>query len=166
MLAGQEVNRERHRGEERRRDADRVEPHVLPHLRDQREPRQREREGRPHAASDRLVPYEPRPERDEHRRGELEEEGDPDRKPLDRDEVEPLDEREPDDPVEDEQGNLVSGDSQTAGRGERDDARQAEKCAGRAQLGQPQLVISGEERITFETLPLTANSRAAALAIA
>ena len=103
MLAGEEVRRERAGGDDPRDDADRVEPDVLPHLVDEAEPDERERERGPDAPADRLVPDEARPERDEHRRRELEEQADADRQSLDRDEVEPLDEREADDAVEDEQ---------------------------------------------------------------
>jgi hypothetical protein len=48
------------------------------------------------------VPEEPRPQRHEERREVLEEERDPDREPVDRDEVEPLHEREPADAEDDE----------------------------------------------------------------
>ena len=139
VLPREVVRRERARGQEARDDADGVEPDVLPHLAHEHEPGKRQRERGPDPAAHGLVPDEPRPQRDEHGGGELEQEPDPDRQPLDRDEVEPLDEREADDAVEDEQRELVACDPEPAGRRDEDERRQAEERPGRAKLGQPQV---------------------------
>jgi hypothetical protein len=77
-----------------------------PDLRHEREPDDDEREGGPGAAAHRLVPDEPRPQGDQHRRRELEQQPDPDREPVDSDEVQPLHEREADDAVEREPRGL------------------------------------------------------------
>jgi hypothetical protein len=112
------------------------------------------------------VPDEPRPQRDEHRRGELEEEADPDREALDRDEIEPLDEREPDDPVEDEQRDLVPPDPQTPGRRGEHERRQAEERPRRPELGQPQVRDAALGEDDLRDVPLTAKSADAAATIA
>ena len=62
-----------------------------------------------------VVVGEPRPERDEERREVLDQERDADREPVDREEVEPLHEREPADP-EDARGTAARGASGGAGR--------------------------------------------------
>ena len=138
VLAGEEVRRQRARGKEPGGDADGVEPRVLPHLRDEREPCEREREGRPDPATDVLVPHHPRPEGDEDGRRELEQQADPDREALDRDEVEPRDEREPDDAVEEQQADLVPADPEAAGRRQRDEGREPQERARHAELREPQ----------------------------
>ena len=138
MLAGEVVRGERAGCEKARRDSDRVEPDVLPDLRDERQPGEGERKGGPDTPPHGLVPYEPRPQRDEHRGGELEQEADPDREPLDRDEVEPLDEGEADDAVDDEQGDLVAGDAKPPRGGQREKRGEADERSGRAELRQAQ----------------------------
>ena len=69
-------------------------------------------------------------------RAELEEQADPDRQPLDRDEVEPLHDREADDPVEREPAELAARpDPQPLRRDEREAEGQPDEAAGRAELG-------------------------------
>jgi hypothetical protein len=84
-----------------------------------------------------LVPAEPRPQRDENRRGELDQQRDPDRQALDREEVEPLDEREAADSVEDEQGQLLPARPEATRGGEREHCRKPDEGAGAAELRQP-----------------------------
>ena len=113
------------------------------------------------------MPDGARPQGDEHRGGELEQQADPDRQPLDRDEVEPLHGREADDAVEREQRELVARDAQLARRRqeqERGEARRTPRSRGAASARS--VVIELPVRITFETVPLTAKSTAAATAIA
>ena len=62
----------------------------------------------------------------------------PDRQALDRDEVEPRDEREADDAVKHQQAELVAADPQAPGRRQRDEQREADERAGRAELSEPQ----------------------------
>ena len=120
VLADEEVGRERAGGEQSGGDADvsSARPPTPPR---RARARRGERECRPYAAADVLVPHHARPERDENGRGELEQEADPDRQALDRDEVEPRDEGEADDPVEDEQPDLVPADPESPGSRERDE---------------------------------------------
>ena len=108
----------------------------MPDLRDEGQAADHETERRPHAAPHRLVPGEPDPERDQHRGAELEEQADPDRQALDRDEVEPLHDREADDPVEREPSQLAARpDPQPVRRDEREAERQPDEAARRAELG-------------------------------
>src|SRR5436309_3262747 len=78
---------------------DAVERRALPDLGDEGESAQRQRQRRPDTAADRLVRREPRTQRHEDRSGELEEQRDADLEMLDGDEVEQLDEPEPDQAV-------------------------------------------------------------------
>src|SRR4029453_6287464 len=78
------------------------------------------------------------PGRDGDRWGKPGEDPDPDREPLDRDEVEPLDEREPDDAVEDEETDLVARDPQAARSREREEDGEAEDSARGAELREAQ----------------------------
>ena len=73
---------------------------------DHREADERQRERDPDPAAHGLVEDVARPERDE--RGEvLDQQRDPDREPVDREEVEPLHEREPADPEHGEERQLA-----------------------------------------------------------
>ncbi len=74
---------------------------------DHREPDERERERVPDPPPHRLVEGEARPEPDAERREVLDQERDPDREPVDREEVEPLHEREPGDPEQREVRQLA-----------------------------------------------------------
>ena len=67
------------------------------------------------------------PERDEQRRDVLDQECDPDREPVDREEVEPLDEGEAADAPDGEKGQLVTPDAQTVGGGEQQHEDEAEQ---------------------------------------
>ena len=138
MLAREVVGRERACGNETRGNAEAVEASVLPDLGDEDDASHGERQCRPDTPSHGLVPDEHGPERDEHRRRELEQQADPDRETLDRDEVQPLDEREADDPVEDEERHLVAAHPEPRGSDDDEDRGEAEARAGGAQLRQPQ----------------------------
>ena len=63
-----------------------------------------------------LVVDEPREERDEERRGELDQQRNSHWKVLDRHEVEPLDERDPDEAERDQEEKLAPPDAQPRGR--------------------------------------------------
>ena len=71
-----------------------VERHPAGEVDDEREAGEREGDREPEPAAHRLLHDEARPEGDEDRREVLDDERDPDVEPLDRDEVEELDERE------------------------------------------------------------------------
>ncbi len=111
------------------------------------------------------MPHETRPERDEDRRGELEQQADPDRQPLDRDEVEPLDEREADDPVEDEQRQLVPRHAQPSGRRDEQERGEAQKAPVARSSVSRRLETPPSVRMIFETVPLIAKSVDAAVTI-
>ena len=85
---------------------------------------------------------------------------------LDGDEVEPLHQREADDPVHDEERQLVARDPESARSSEEDECREAGERARGAELGEPQVRDPASVRITFETVPSTANSADAAVTIA
>jgi len=68
----------------------------VPDLDDECEPCERDDERSPDPATDRLVKDEPCPEGDEDRRDILDQERDTDVQPVDREEVGPLDEGQPD----------------------------------------------------------------------
>ena len=111
-----------------------------------------------------LLVDEAREERDEERRGELDEQRDADRQVLDRDEVEPLDERDPDEPERDEEEQLAPSDAQPRR------AKTSRKARNRIAAHVLRICASSsderpEPRTTFETLPLTAKSVAAVATI-
>ena len=103
------VGRGRQGGKEDPRGRDGAAP---PDVDDQREPDEGERQREPDPATDRLLEDVARPEGDEERREILDEERDPDREPVDREEVEPLHEREPADPEEGEERQLAGAHAQ------------------------------------------------------
>ena len=105
--------------------------HARPQLDDEREPGEAERDGDPDPPPDVLLVDEPREERDEERGRELDEERDPDRQVLDRDEVEPLHERDADQAEGDEEEELPPADPKAPGR---DDEEEREKEDGRARV--------------------------------
>ncbi len=137
VLPREVVGGERAGREQPCHDADGVQAEVPPHLRHSHQADEREGQRRPHPPAHRLVPHEPGPERHEHGGRELEQEADADRQPLDRDEVEPLHEREPDDAVEDQQRQLVTGDPEAPRGGDRQHRGEPEERARGAELGQP-----------------------------
>ena len=138
MLGDQDVEGVGQRRREAGRDAAAVERDPAPDLDDEREAGERKGEGEPDPSAHVLAIDEPRPERDEERREVLEEERDPDRQPVDRDEVEPLHEREPADAEQDEQGKLARAQAEPAAVRQREDEREPEKRAGRPHLRQSQ----------------------------
>ena len=127
-LGHEEVGGERQRAAERRGDADRAEGDPGPQLDDEREPGQAHGDRDPDPPADVLLVDEPREERDEERRGELDEERDADGQVLDRDEVEPLHERDPDEPERDEKEELATTDAQS--RGSDDEQEREEENRG------------------------------------
>ena len=112
-LGHEEVRRERQRATECRGDADRAESDSGPQLDDEREAGQAHGDGDPDPPADVLLVDEPREERDEERCRELDEERDAHGQVLDRDEVEPLHERDPDEPEGDEKEELATTDAQS-----------------------------------------------------
>src|SRR5919205_2846689 len=127
------------------RDAAAVEREPAPHLDDEREPGQRECERNPDPPSHVLAVHEARPERDEERREVLEEERDPDREAMDRYEVEPLDEREPEDAEEDERRQLTRTQPEPRRARQREDEGEADEGSGRPDLGEPRRRKAGVE---------------------
>ena len=104
-------------------------------------------------------------ERDEERRGELDEQRHADREVVDRDEVEPLHERDPDDSEGDEEQELPPADAQATGATTRRNTRKR-SAAAVLRICASSSDESPEPRTTFDTLPLTANSVAAIATIA
>ena len=168
-LAHEVVDRERDGREQARPTTPiAVEREPVPDLRHEREAAEHEREGGPDAPAHRLVPGEPCPQRDQHRRRELEEQPDPDRQPVDRDEVEPLHEREADDAVEREPAELAARPDPEPPRGERARARARGRRSRRSTAARSSAAsrCRSPSSASFETAPLTANSVAAAIVIA
>jgi hypothetical protein len=94
-----------------------------------------------------LAPGEPHPQGDDQRRGELDEQRDAHRHPLDRDEVEPLDHRDPGDAEDGEQAELPAVDRQRArapGRGQRRERRGGEHAADLDQPERRQAVLEDQ----------------------
>ena len=117
---------------------------------DHREAGERQRKRDPDPAAHVLVEDVARPERDEQRAEVLDQQRDPDREPVDREEVEPLHEREPADPEDGEERQLATRCLEPRGRDRR---------AGRATNPTPRRVDRtsssrsderSEPRITFE----------------
>ena len=98
--------RVRHAGAEGSGDPDAVERESLPDLDDQREPGEGEAERQPDASPHALVQDVPRPERDEQRREVLDQQRDAHRQPVDREEIEPLHERDAGDAEDGEEQEL------------------------------------------------------------
>ncbi len=133
-LSHEEVGSERQRATERRSDTDRAEGDSRPQLHDEREPGQAHRDRDPDPPPDVLLVDEAREERDEERRGELDEERDAHRQVLDGDEVEPLDERDPDEPESDEEEELAATDAQSRGSDDEQEREEENRRAGVADL--------------------------------
>ena len=95
VLAEQHVERVGERAAQREQDSGaRQSLAAAEDVDDQAEARQRERERQPDTPPHMRVLHEPRPQGDEERREVLDQQGDPDREPVDRQEVEELHERE------------------------------------------------------------------------
>ena len=111
------------------------------------------------------MPGEARPERDEHRRGELEQEPDADRQPVNRNEIEPLHEREAADAVEDEERTSLRDMRRRSGAtAARTSASPMKPKVARSSVSRSGVIPVA--RITFATAPLIANRLAAASVIA
>ena len=82
---------------------------------DQRQPDEREGEREPDAAAHAFVEDVARPERDDQRRDVLDQERDPDREPVNREEVEPLHQGEAADPPDGEKRELAPADLEAPG---------------------------------------------------
>ncbi len=80
------------------------------------------------------MPHEPRPERDEDDARELDQERDTDRQPLDRDEVQPLDDSEREDPVEREERQIALGNAELVARQDGEPEREPDERPGRSKL--------------------------------
>jgi ribonuclease E len=147
-LGQQDVPREGERPAESRDDAEAVKPSVgaAPDLDDQRQARERQREGDPEPWPNWAVDDEPHPERDEERGQVLDQQRDPDLEPVDRQEVEPLDEREPADPEDGEEGELAAGHPQDARPREGEHRHQADRRTRNPHLGEPKGREPGGER--------------------
>src|SRR5207344_2291721 len=113
VLRHEQVGRQRQRAAQRGRDADGAERDAGPELDHEREASQTQRHGDPDAAPNVLLVDEASEERDEERRGELDQQRDADRQVLDRNEVEPLHERDADQAERDEEKQLAPPDPQT-----------------------------------------------------
>ena len=109
----------------------------------------------------------PRPERDEQRAEVLDQERDPDGEPVDREEVEPLHEREPADP-EERRGTAARARARAAARGAITSRTSTKPDRARRSIrtSSSRSDETSEPRITFETVPLIAQSVAADAAIA
>jgi len=85
------------------------------------------------------------PECDQDRRRVLDEERDPDLEPVDREEVEPLHECEPEDPEGGEEEELVAADPKPFGPGQSKRRDENERRARRANLAEPERRDPGRE---------------------
>ena len=164
-LGHEEVGGERERPAERRGDADRAEGDARPQLDDEREPGEAQRDRDPDPPPDVLLVDEPGEERDEERRGELDEERDADGEVLDRDEVEPLHERDADEAEGDEEEELPPSDPQPRWRDDDQEGEEEDRRARVADLRQLERREPGAED-DLRHAPLTANSVAAVATIA
>ena len=81
---------------------------TAPEVDDERQPSERQDQRGPHPPPDRLLEDEPGVERDQDRRDVLDQEGDPDLEPVDRHEIEELDEGQADDAEEEEERQLLA----------------------------------------------------------
>ena len=81
-----------------------------------------------------LLVDEPCEECDEERGGELDEERDADREILDRDEVEPLDERDADEAESDKEQELAASDPQARWRDHKEEREEEDRRARVADL--------------------------------
>ncbi len=105
---------------------------------DQRQPGERERERDPDPPAHLLVEDVARPERDEERPEVLDQQRDPDREPVDREEVEPLHEGEAADAEHREERQLAGADAEARPRGQGQHEREADERPGRAHLREPE----------------------------
>ena len=112
---------------------------------DQRETGERERKREPDPAPDGLVEGKPRPEGDEQRRQVFDQERDSDLEPVDREEVEPLDEGKPADPEQRKAGQLATPDAEARRGGREKHEHEPDECARRAHLGEAQRRDPGGE---------------------
>src|SRR5205823_9869233 len=106
---------ERPRRSERSENADRVQRPALPDLGDEGQPDESQAERKPDAPPDGPMQHVARPEGDDQRREVLDQERDPDREPVDGEEVEPLDERHAADAERDEKRELGPSEPQGGG---------------------------------------------------
>ena len=97
-----------------------------------------ERQRQPDPPPHRLMEDIARPKRDEERGEVLDEQRDPDREPVDRQEVEPLHEREPAHPEHEQERQLLQGHLQPPRPGDGEYQHQPEERPGRPDLGQPE----------------------------
>ena len=135
-LRHEQVGRERERSGERGRDADRAERDARPDLDHEPETGDAERHGHPDPSANLLLVDEAREERDEERGGELDEQRDAHREVLDRDEIEPLHERDADEPERDEEEELAPTHAQPRGRDHEQEGEEEERGARVADLRQ------------------------------
>ena len=133
-LGHEEVGRQSECADERGGHADRAEGDPRPELDDEREAGEAHRDRHPDAPPDVLVVDEPREERDEERRRELDEQRDAHRQVLDRDEVEPLDERDPDEAERDEERELAAAHAQPRRRDREQEGEEQDRRARVADL--------------------------------
>ena len=133
----EEVQGIRDRGSERERDACTRHPRSSARqVDDQHEPGEREGERHPDPLPHVLAVGEAHPQGDEQGRRVLDEQRDPDREPVDGEEVEPLDEGEPADPEQGEKRQLPSADPELLRRVDGDDEEEPCRSAERADLRQ------------------------------
>ena len=124
---------------EREHEADRRElAAAAEQVDDHPEADQRERERDPDAPPHVLVEDVAGPQRDEQRSQVLDQQRDPDGEPVDREEVEPLHEREPADPEDGEERQLAPRGPEARGRDHEQDEHEPDRGAERSHLEQPQ----------------------------
>jgi hypothetical protein len=106
----------------------------VPDADDQHEAHQREPERGPDPTAHVLAVDEARPQRDEQRREVLDQQCDADREPVDREEIEPLHEREACEAEDEEERQLASRQSQPPRCNGGDDGEEADRGAQRSNL--------------------------------
>ena len=139
MVGHEDVHGVGDRAAERGHHADRAEASApAPEVDDERQAGEAEGQREPEPAADGLVHEEAGPEGDQHGRDVLDDEGDADVEATDRDEIKEMDEGEPEDAEEREVAELAKRDAQAPRPDERDRAKEEERRAGRARLGEAQ----------------------------
>jgi len=97
-----------------------------------------QRKRHPDSRTDLLVPDRPRPDRHEQRAEILDQERDPDREPVNGQEVEELHERDSDNPEDGELEQVATIDAQCSRRADKQEEHQGDRRACAPRFGQPQ----------------------------